>query len=149
MKVVIQRVSRASVRVNNIIIGDIGTGLVIFLGVRQGDTGEDAQYLAEKITHLRIFADSAGKFNMSARDIRADILVVSQFTLLADTHKGHRPGFTDAAPATEAKILYEYLLDLLNNSGLKIEKGQFQEKMLVEIHNDGPVTIILDSRDRR
>ena len=145
MRAVIQRVSRASVKVNDTTISDIGPGLVVLLGVKQGDTEEDARYLADKIIHLRIFSDSVGKFNLSALDTKADLMVVSQFTLLADTHKGPRPGFTEAAPATDAKMLYEYFLTLLRESNLRIAQGRFQEKMLVEIQNDGPVTIILDS----
>ncbi len=147
MKVVIQRVSRASVAIDNSIVASIGSGLVILLGVKQNDTEQDAQYLVSKIVRLRIFSDSAGKFNLSALDTNADMLVVSQFTLLADARKGHRPGFTDAAPPDKARALYEYFLGLLSESGLRVEKGEFQKKMLVEIHNDGPVTIILDSED--
>ncbi len=147
MKVVVQRVFQASVEVNGSTIAAIGPGLVVFVGVKHDDDEEDARYLAEKIVHLRIFSDSAGKSNLSALDTQGEILVVSQFTLLADTRKGHRPSFTDAAPAGIAKVLYEYLLKLLRKSSLRIEEGMFQENMLVKIQNSGPVTIILDSKD--
>ena len=147
MKVVIQRVSQASVTVNDSVVGKIGSGLVIFLGIKRGDNEADALYLVQKTVHLRIFCDSAGKFNLSALDTHAGILVVSQFTLLADTRKGHRPSFTDAASAIEARRLYEHFLSLLKKTGLQAEHGQFQEKMLVEVLNNGPVTIILDSKD--
>jgi len=148
MKTVIQRAIRASVKMDDCIVGEIGPGFVIFLGIQQGDTEEDARYLSEKIIHLRVFSDSVGKFNLSALDTHADFLVVSQFTLLADSRKGHRPDFTNAAPPAEAQRLYEYFLIQLKSSGLRVEQGQFQKKMLVEIYNNGPVTIILESKDR-
>jgi D-tyrosyl-tRNA(Tyr) deacylase len=146
MKALVQRVSRASVSVNDKIVGKIGLGLVVFLGVAQGDSKEDASYLANKVVNLRIFADESSKFALSALDTRGDILIVSQFTLLADTHKGRRPDFTDAAPPDLAKELYEFFVEQVRATGLKVETGLFQEHMLVEIYNDGPVTISLESK---
>ena len=119
---------------------------MVFLGVAQGDSKEDASYLANKVVNLRIFADESSKFALSALDTRGDILVVSQFTLLADTHKGRRPDFTDAAPPDLAEELYEFFVEQVRATGLKVETGLFQEHMLVEIHNDGPVTISLESK---
>jgi D-tyrosyl-tRNA(Tyr) deacylase len=148
MKALVQRVSRASVSVNDKIVGKIGPGLVVFLGVAQGDSKEDATYLANKVVNLRIFADEASKFALSALDTRGDILIVSQFTLLADTHKGRRPDFTEAAPPDLAKELYESFVEQVRSTGLKVETGLFQEHMLVEIYNDGPVTILLESRNK-
>jgi D-tyrosyl-tRNA(Tyr) deacylase len=148
MKALVQRVSQASVSVNDKIVGKIGPGLVVFLGVAQGDSKDDASYLANKVVNLRIFADETSKFSLSALDTRGDILIVSQFTLLADTHKGRRPDFTEAAPPDLAKELYEFFVEQVRSSGLKVETGLFQEHMLVEIHNDGPVTISLESKSR-
>jgi len=146
MKVLVQRVSRASVNVNDQIVGNIGSGLVVFLGVAQGDSKEDASYLANKVANLRIFADEASKFALSALETRGDILVVSQFTLLADSRKGRRPSFTEAAPPELAEELYKFFVEQVRSTGLKVETGLFQEHMLVEIHNDGPVTISLESK---
>jgi D-aminoacyl-tRNA deacylase len=146
MKALVQRVSRASVSVNDNIVGKIGPGLVVFLGVAQGDAKEDASYLANKTVNLRIFADEASKFALSAPETRGDILVVSQFTLLADSRKGRRPDFTAAAPPDLAKELYEFFVEQVRATGLKVETGLFQEHMLVEIYNDGPVTILLESK---
>lgn len=148
MKALVQRVSKALVGVNDKIVGKIGPGLVIFLGVAQGDSKEDAIYLANKVVNLRIFADQSSKFSLSALDTRGDILVVSQFTLLGDTRKGRRPDFTGAAPPDLAKELYEFFVEQVRASGLKVETGLFQEHMLVEIYNDGPVTILLESKNR-
>lgn len=148
MKALLQRVSKASVSIDNEVVGRIGHGLVVFLGISSQDTDSDAHYLAEKTVNLRIFPDSEGRFNLSILDTLGELLVVSQFTLLADTKKGRRPSFTDAAPPAEAEALYEQFLSLLGSSGLKVEGGRFQQYMLVEIHNDGPVTILLDSRDK-
>ncbi len=148
MKALLQRVSRASVSVNGEVVGSIGRGLVIFVGVAGGDTEKDARYLAQKSAELRIFADDAGKFNLSALDIKGDLLVVSQFTLLADARKGRRPSFTDAAPPAQAESLFNKFVEAARTTGLKVETGRFQEYMQVEIHNDGPVTILLDSRDK-
>jgi D-tyrosyl-tRNA(Tyr) deacylase len=149
MKALVQRVSRASVSVNDRIVGKIGPGLVVFLGVAQGDSEEDAGYLANKVVNLRIFADETSKFALSALETRGDILVVSQFTLLADSRKGRRPSFTEAAPPDLAKELYEFFVEQVRSTGLKIETGLFQEHMLVEIYNDGPVTISLESKTRK
>ncbi|OGO20650.1 MAG: D-tyrosyl-tRNA(Tyr) deacylase, partial [Chloroflexi bacterium RBG_16_50_9] len=113
-----------------------------------GDSEKDAQYLVSKIINLRIFADAEGKFNLSALDVRGELLMVSQFTLLADARKGRRPSFTDAAPPAEAEKLFEYFVDQARACGLRVATGRFQEYMQVEIHNDGPVTIWLDSRDK-
>ena len=143
-----QRVSRASVSVNDGIVGKIGPGLVVFLGVAQGDSKEDASYLANKVVNLRIFANEASKFALSALETRGAILVVSQFTLLADSRKGRRPSFTEAAPPDLAEELYEFFVEQVRATGLKVETGLFQEHMLVEIHNDGPVTISLESRNK-
>ncbi len=148
MKVVIQRVSRASVKVDGEVIGEIGAGLVVFVGVAQGDTAEDIEYLVEKTINLRIFSDAGGKFNLSALDVKGELLLVSQFTLLASTRKGRRPGFTDAAPPDQAEALFNQFVAQARVSGLKVATGKFQAYMQVEIHNDGPVTIIIDSRER-
>jgi D-tyrosyl-tRNA(Tyr) deacylase len=148
MKALVQRVSRASVSVNDKIVGKIGPGLVVFLGVAKGDAKEDAGYLANKVVNLRIFADESSKFALSALDIRGDILIVSQFTLLADSRKGRRPDFTAAAPPDLAKELYEFFVEQVRSTGLKVETGLFQKHMLVEIYNDGPVTILLESKSR-
>jgi len=148
MKALVQRVSRASVSVDDKIVGEIGRGLVVFLGVAQGDSQEDASYLANKVVNLRIFADEASKFALSALETKGDILVVSQFTLLADSRKGRRPSFTEAAPPELAKELYEFFVEQVRTTGLKVETGLFQEHMLVEIYNNGPVTILLESKSR-
>ncbi len=144
-----QRVSRASVGVNDKIVGKIGQGLVVFLGGAQGDSKEDAGYLANKVVNLRIFADEESKFALSALETRGDILIISQFTLLADSRKGRRPSFTEAAPPDLAEELYEFFVEQVRSTGLKVETGLFQEHMLVEIHNDGPVTISLESKMRK
>ncbi len=146
MKALLQRVSKASVSVAGEEVGRIGKGLVVFLGVADGDTEKDAQYLIQKIINLRIFADAAEKFNLSALDIGGELLLVSQFTLLADTRKGRRPSFIGAAPPEQAEKLFDYFVGLARGSGLKVATGRFQQYMQVEIHNDGPVTVMLDSR---
>jgi len=148
MKALMQRVSRASVSVDDDVVGKIGPGLVVFLGVAQGDSKEDASYLAKKVVNLRIFSDESSKFALSALETKGDILVVSQFTLLADSRKGRRPSFTEAAPPDLAKELYEFFVEQVRSTGLKVETGLFQEHMLVEIHNDGPVTVSLESKNR-
>jgi len=148
VKALLQRVTGASVSVSGEIVGKIGHGLVVFVGVANGDTEKDVQYLAQKTISLRIFPDKAGKFNLSALDINGELLVVSQFTLLADTRKGRRPSFVEAAPPAEAEVLFEKFVEYIRTSTLKVETGRFQQFMQVEIHNDGPVTIILDSRDK-
>jgi D-tyrosyl-tRNA(Tyr) deacylase len=148
LKALVQRVTRASVSVNGEVVGKISHGLVVLLGVARGDTEKDAVYLAEKIANLRIFSDEASKFNLSALETRAEILIISQFTLLANTRKGRRPSFETAAPPEQAEAMVDFFIDQIRDAGLKAETGQFQQHMLVEIHNDGPVTIALDSRDK-
>ena len=148
MKALLQRVSRASVSVDKNVVGQIGGGLVILLGVAAGDTERDARYLADKIIGLRIFGDRDGKFNLSVSETGGDLLAVSQFTLLADTKKGRRPSFTDAATPDVAEALFDKFVFLLRKSGLKVETGRFQAHMVVDIVNDGPVTVMLDSREK-
>ena len=148
MKALLQRVTGASVTVGDEKVGKIGRGLVILLGVAGGDTEKDAGYLAQKIANLRIFADSEGKFNLSALDVRAEMLIVSQFTLLADTRKGRRPSFIDAAPPEKAEELFACFVERARAIGLKVATGRFQTYMQVEIRNDGPVTIMLDSGEK-
>ncbi len=147
MKALLQRVTGAAVSVAGEVVGKIGRGLVIFIAVASGDTEKDAHYLIQKTINLRIFSDEAGKFNLSALDIKGELLVVSQFTLLADTSKGRRPSFIDAAPPAQAEELFERFVEQARATGLKVETGRFQQYMQVEIHNDGPVTILLDSRE--
>lgn len=148
MKALLQRVSAASVSVAGEVVGRIGRGVVVLVGVASGDTEKDARYLAQRTVNLRIFSDQAGKFNLSALDIGGELLVVSQFTLLADTRKGRRPSFTDAAPPAQAEELFEVFVGEARTTGLRVETGRFQQYMQVEIHNDGPVTILLDSRGK-
>jgi D-aminoacyl-tRNA deacylase len=148
MKALLQRVTRASVTVDGEIVGSIKNGLVVLAGVAGSDTIKDAQYLAQKTAGLRIFSDSDGKFNLSCLDIRGELLVISQFTLLADARKGRRPSFTDAAPPALAEELFNRFVSELRATGLKVETGRFQTHMLVEIHNDGPVTIMLNSKEK-
>jgi D-tyrosyl-tRNA(Tyr) deacylase len=148
VKALLQRVTRASVSVAGEVVGGIGRGLVIFVGVASGDTEKDVNYLVPKIINLRIFADDEGRFNLSALDIKGELLVVSQFTLLADTRKGRRPSFVEAAPPVQAEELFERFVEQARATGLKVETGRFQQYMQVEIHNDGPVTILLDSRGK-
>jgi D-tyrosyl-tRNA(Tyr) deacylase len=121
---------------------------VVLIGVDIGDTEKDAQYLVQKIINLRIFTDSQDKFNLSALDVKGDLLLVSQFTLMADARKGRRPSFVEAAPPEQAETLFNYAVGLARESGLKVATGRFQQHMQVEIHNDGPVTIMLDSHDK-
>ena len=148
MKALIQRVAKASVSVNGEIVGKIDRGLVVLIGAAREDTERDAIYIADKIVNLRIFADEASKFNRSALETGAEILIVSQFTLLADTRKGRRPSFEAAAPPEQAEALVNFFIERVSNAGLKVETGRFQQHMMVEIYNDGPVTIALDSRDK-
>ncbi len=148
MKALLQRVSGASVSIAGEEVGRIGRGLVVFLGVANGDTERDAQHLVLKIINLRIFSDAEGRFNLSALDVKGDLLLVSQFTLLADTRKGRRPSFIEAAPPAQAGELFEYFVEQARATGLKVATGRFQQYMQVEICNDGPVTVLLDSRDK-
>jgi len=145
MRAVVQRVSKGRVTVEGRVTGEIGSGLVILLGVGTGDTLAEVDLLAEKIARLRIFSDEDGKFNLSAIDVGAGMLVVSQFTLYADCRRGRRPSFTDAARPEVAIPLYEAFVEALRKMDLKVETGQFQAMMMVDISNDGPVTIWLDT----
>jgi len=145
MRVVVQRVKQASVSVDGELLGRIGQGLVILVGIKLGDTETDARYLAEKCVNLRIFEDEQGKFNRSALEVGGELLAVSQFTLYGDARKGRRPSFIEAAPPEVSEPLYHQFISFLRGSGLKVAEGRFAAKMLVEIHNDGPVTLILDS----
>ena len=147
MRAVVQRVSSARVTVGAEVAGEIGRGLLVLLGVGQQDTEADAQWLAEKIVALRIFEDDEGKMNRSLLDIQGEILVVSQFTLYADTRRGRRPGFTSAAPPALAIPLYEQCKSTLASYGLTVASGIFGATMSVQLHNEGPVTIWLDSAD--
>jgi len=142
---VVQRVSHARVVVEGRVAGEIAAGLVVLLGVGRDDTGESAAYLAEKITHLRIFDDHQGKMNRSLLETRGAALVVSQFTLYGDVRKGRRPSFDQAAPPAEASRLYEEFVRSLRGLGVRVETGIFQARMDLELTNDGPVTILLDS----
>lgn len=144
MRALIQRVSKASVAVDGKIVSSIGHGLVVLLGVGHADGEEQARWMAEKIAALRIFEDEAGKMNLSVRDVKGAAIVVSQFTLFADAQKGRRPSFTDAAPPEIAAPLVERFAALLREQGVPTQTGVFGAKMLVEIHNDGPVTIWLE-----
>ena len=148
MKVLLQRVTAASVRVESELTGRIDQGLVVFVGVSQDDSERDVKYLVDKVTNLRIFSDKDGKFNLSALEIQGEMLVISQFTLLAKVQKGRRPSFTEAAPPEQAELLYNKFLDEICKTGIKVAMGRFQKHMLVEINNDGPVTILLDSKDK-
>ena len=145
MRAVVQRVSRAQVAVNGDIVGAIGSGLLVLLGLGSSDTEADASYLAEKITGLRIFEDEHGKMNRSVQDIGGGILVVSQFTLYGDVRRGKRPAFDDAATPESARRLYDFFVEEIRKSGVRCETGRFEEKMQVELVNEGPVTILLDS----
>ena len=148
MRALIQRVARASVTVDGEVVGAIGPGLVVFLGIGLGDDEEDGAYLVEKIVNLRLFPDDEERFDRSALDVGADLLVVSQFTLYAATRKGRRPSFTEAAPPEEAEPLIQRVVGLFRERGLRVETGRFQQHMLVQVHNDGPVTLMLDSEER-
>ena len=145
MRAVVQRVSRARVNVNGEITGEIGLGLLLLLGVGAGDTHTEADYLAEKAIGLRIFEDAGGKMNLSVAEVGGALLVVSQFTLYGDARRGKRPSFDAAAPPEQARELYEYFVERVHAAGLRCEAGRFQETMQVELLNEGPVTILLDS----
>jgi D-tyrosyl-tRNA(Tyr) deacylase len=145
MRAVVQRVSRAQVTVNGEMAGEIGLGLLVLLGVGRDDTEDDATYLAEKIAGLRVFEDAQGKMNRSVRDAGGSVLAVSQFTLYGDVRRGKRPSFDAAAPPEKARLLYEFFVEQIRAAGLRCETGRFQEMMKVELVNEGPVTILLDS----
>ena len=146
MRAVVQRVTRASVTVDDEIVGEIGNGLVVLLGVSHDDTKDDADYLASKIVSLRIFDDGDGKMNLSVKDIEGSLLVVSQFTLYGDVRRGLRPSWSDAAPPEIAEPLYEYFVESSRKLIARVATGNFRKMMQVELVNDGPVTIMLDSR---
>mgnify|MGYP000530738010 CR=1 FL=1 len=146
MRAVIQRVKKACVRVDNEIKGEIDSGILVFLGIGKNDGQEDIQYLVDKIVNLRIFEDKEGKMNLSAFDLDKELLIVSQFTLYGDCRKGRRPGFFTAAPPDKAMGLYENFLEKAAETGLRVASGQFQAVMEVELINDGPVTLLLDSK---
>ena len=147
MRALVQRVTRASVAVEEV-VGRIEKGLVVFVGIGQDDEDEDARYVVEKVVNLRIFDDEDGRFDISALDAAAQLLVVSQFTLYADVRKGRRPSFTDAAPPEKAQSLFDRTVGLFRETGLQVETGRFQQRMVVDIQNDGPVTLMVDSADR-
>ena len=146
MRAVVQRVTSAKVTVGDRVTGEIGSGLLVLLGVDQGDGPTDLQYIASKVRDLRIFADADGKMNKSVLDLQGGVLVVSQFTLSGDARNGRRPSFASAAPPQIARALYEEVVRELQTSGLQIATGEFQAMMQVSLVNDGPVTILLDSR---
>jgi len=146
MRAVIQRVKKASVTVNDKLIGKIGNGLLVLLGIGRGDEHQDADYLAEKIANLRIFEDENAKMNGSLLETDGEMLVVSQFTLLGDCHKGRRPSFTNAAVPNRAKELYEYFVSQVKIKGVKVKTGRFRAVMAVSLINDGPVTLIVESQ---
>ena len=147
MRAIVQRVSRAEVRVAGSVVGRIGRGFVVLIGVGRGDTEADADFLVDRISGMRIFADGAGKMNLTLSAVEGDLLVISQFTLHADTSQ-RRPSFSNAAPPEEARRLYEYFISRIRERDVKVETGEFGAHMDVELINDGPVTIILDSRAR-
>ncbi len=148
MRALVQRVTSASVWIDGAETGRIGPGLVVLLGVADGDDEADARYLVDKVANLRIFADDQGRFNHSALDVAAGLLLVSQFTLYADTRRGRRPDFTRAADPDTANALYQQAVRMFRETGLPVATGQFQAYMQVKLENDGPVTILLDSADR-
>lgn len=146
MRAVVQRVTSASVEVEGRIVAEIGEGLLVLLAVARDDTEKEAEYLADKITNLRIFNDEQGKMNRSLLDVGGAMLVVSQFTLYGDVRRGRRPSYTDAAEPEKANALYEYFVRLVRAENVRVETGVFQAMMKVSLINDGPVTILLDSR---
>ncbi len=145
MRAVIQRVNNANVKVNDKITGEIGKGLLVLLGVEEGDTNKDLDYMVDKIVNLRIFEDDNEKMNLSLIDTEGELLVVSQFTLLGDCRKGRRPNFMQAAKPDDANNLYERFVEKVKSKGIKTKTGVFQEHMMVNLTNDGPVTILVDS----
>ena len=146
MRAVVQRVISSKVSVDDKIAGSNGRGLTVLIGVEDGDTQKDAEYIAKKVCALRVFDDDEGVMNLSVQDIEGEILAVSQFTLLGDVRKGNRPSYFQAAAPEEANSLYRKTVELMANKGVHVEEGVFQADMLVEINNDGPVTILLESR---
>ena len=148
MRALVQRVSEASVTVGDETVGRIGTGLLVFIGLSRDDSEAEARHIVDKTVNLRIFPDETGRFNRSALDVGAALLVISQFTLYGDTRKGRRPSFAQAAPPEQAGPLFDRTVELFEESGLRVETGRFQAHMDVALRNDGPVTIMLDSADR-
>jgi len=146
VRAVVQRVSEAGVRVENRLVGSIGSGLLVLLGVGTGDTEKDAEYLADKVVHLRIFVDAAGQMNLSVLDVTGEVLVVSQFTRYGDCRRGRRPDYSDAAAPEQAQRLYLYFVERVRQSGLRVAEGVFRAMMDVSLVNQGPVTLLLDSR---
>lgn len=149
MRVVIQRVSEASVKVDNQIVGEIGKGLMLLIGVDESDENSDADWLVKKILDVRVFSDDEGKMNHSVKDINGEILCISQFTLISDYKKGNRPSYIKAARPDKAIPLFEYFKDEMKKSGLKIESGIFGADMKVSLINDGPVTLVFDSKTKQ
>ena len=147
MRAMVQRVAGASVSVEGD-VARIGGGLVVFVGVGRDDDEADARYVVEKVANLRIFEDEDGRFNVSTLDVSAELLVVSQFTLYADVRRGRRPSFTEAAAPEDAQPLFERTVELFRETGLRVETGRFQARMMVELRNDGPVTLMIDSAER-
>lgn len=145
MRAVVQRVKRSTVKVSDEVVASIGQGFLVLVAVKEGDTAEDASYLAQKITDLRVFEDEEGKFNYSLAQVGGEVLLVSQFTLYGDCRKGRRPTFHRSAPPAQAEPLINLLGKEIAKRGLKVEMGEFGARMLVEIENDGPVTLLLDS----
>ena len=148
MRALLQRVSQASVAVDTETLGSIGSGLAVLIGIHRDDDAEDAEYIVNKTVNLRIFGDADGKFDLSALDIGAALLVISQFTLYGNTRRGRRPSFSHAMHPEPATALFDHTLRLFEQTGLKVQTGKFQAHMLVSIHNDGPVAIMIDSADR-
>jgi D-aminoacyl-tRNA deacylase len=147
VRAIVQRVSRAAVRVSGRTVGNIGRGFVVLVGVGRGDGEPDAEWIADRVIGLRVFADNAGKMNLALGAVGGELLVISQFTLHADTSQ-RRPSFVDAAPPAEARRLYDYFISFTRSRGVKVTEGEFGAQMEVELVNDGPVTVILDSRKR-
>lgn len=146
MRAVVQRVSRSSVTVDENMVGEIGKGLMVLLGVEHEDSNDDVNWIVDKIINLRIFEDEEGKMNKSLLDVGGDLLAVSQFTLMGDCRKGRRPSFSNAARPDMANSLYEDFVSLARDKGVNVETGQFQAHMMVDILNDGPVTLLVDSK---
>ncbi len=146
MRAVVQKVSQGSVTVDGQVTGSIEAGLVVLLGVEEGDTKKDADYIIDKVVGLRVFEDDDEKMNLSVKDIQGQVLAISQFTLLGDVRRGKRPSFSSAARPEEAKLLYDYFVEGVKNAGVPVGEGIFQAHMLLHILNDGPITILLDSR---
>jgi len=146
MRALIQRVSSGSVKIDNKTVGEIGQGLVVLLGITHEDTEADVKYLADKCVNLRIFCDETGKMNRSLLDVKGEALIISQFTLYGDTRKGRRPGFSEAAQPDQAIPLYEKFIQTVKDCKIQVATGEFGAKMLVDIKNDGPVTLMLESK---